>query len=595
MSDQSISRNERTRSRVKVQLRSLLWAPLKKIAYYCFLVLAVALILVAINFLAELVLKRTHLSEIYPDNFAMARRDLTLPVSHYDYDLTPGVCLIQNLEKGARFEYANNAGFRDPRVITVKKPENEFRIFLTGGSTAFGLGATGSAAAITGYHSIEQRETIAHVIEKILNASAPIQGKTIRVYNAAVWGYSYQHLLMRYISKLRRYSPDLVVSLDGANEIHPVSIPMDDWNYFDQGQYNSILRQIFSFDGAGLSSYLTLWLKNNTFIMTLLWQGSDIFQNLEGNIRFHKGSLLYNFQSAQETNPIDQELRSQMVTDNVSAVIKVIDDYHNALNVDGVPHIFALQPMLYSSQKPRHEMERKIEASKDHETYYDLNTGQLYTYLTQRIISNAREKGIHTLNFKDYFNDTSEWVFTDWCHLTPGANYLLGREIAVQIMEHYFGKPLDKNDQMDNKNSFFWNLALGAKIIYAPESDKPSNSVSNILIPYPTGSVYSSVLVPADKPLELTLDLGQSVSFTRFRVFWANDSSVPKTWDIDVSNDMVSWTTWKKGSDDDVDSLSVWPAFDFYSANPIEARYIRYKPTDPEMRSISLRSVGVFR
>ena len=89
------------------------------------------------------------------------------------------------------------------------------------------------------------------MLEKILNATAPIPGKKIRVYNTAVWGYAYQHLLLRYVTKLRQYKPDLVVSLDGANELLPVSMPTKDWDYFREGQYNGILRQIFAYNSWG--------------------------------------------------------------------------------------------------------------------------------------------------------------------------------------------------------------------------------------------------------------------------------------------------------------------------------------------------------
>ena len=201
----------------------LLWYSTKKIAYIAFIVAVVVLILVGLDKLSELALKKSYLAHVYPENFALARRDLTRPVSHYDYDLTPGVCIMHNQPKGNRYEYANNAGFRDPRPISLKKPDDEFRIFLTGGSTAFGLGATGEAAPLTNFYYIEHRETISHVLENILNATAPIPGKKIRVYNTAVWGYAYQHLLLRYVTKLRQYKPDLVVSLDGANELLPVS------------------------------------------------------------------------------------------------------------------------------------------------------------------------------------------------------------------------------------------------------------------------------------------------------------------------------------------------------------------------------------
>ena len=267
----------------------LLWYSTKKITYVAFIIAVVVLIFVGLDKLSELALKKSYLARVYSDNFAMVKRDLTEPVSHYDYDISPGICILHNQMKGNPYEYANNAGFRDPRPISLKKPDDEFRIFLTGGSTAFGLGASGAAAPLTSFYYLVHRETISHMLEKILNVTAPIPGKTIRVYNTAVWGYAYQHLLLRYVTKLRQYKPDLVVSLDGANELLPVSTPTKDWDYFREGQYNGILRQIFAYSGPGLASYLTLWLKNNTFLMTLLWSGADPFMTMAGGMRTHRG------------------------------------------------------------------------------------------------------------------------------------------------------------------------------------------------------------------------------------------------------------------------------------------------------------------
>ncbi|MFH0957556.1 MAG: hypothetical protein V1897_02530, partial [Pseudomonadota bacterium] len=238
-----------------------------------------------------------------------------------------------------------------PRSISPEKPANEFRIFLTGGSTAFGLGSTGNTGPVTGSYGIEYRETISHVMERILNVSELIPGKTIRVYNTAVWGHAYQHDLLRYITKLRRYKPDLVVSLDGVNEINPVSVPVKEWNYFREGQYNGVLREIFSYDGPGLASYLTLWLKNNTFLMSIFWNGADLFQSMEAGNRLHRASIPSDLKAFQASE-ITPEDRSAMVSDNVSTVVRVLENYHSALENDGVPHIFALQPLLYLSKKP---------------------------------------------------------------------------------------------------------------------------------------------------------------------------------------------------------------------------------------------------
>jgi hypothetical protein len=570
-----------------------LWYSTKKIAYLAFIIGVVVLALVGLDKLAELALSKTYLAYVYPEDFAMAKRDLTQPVSHYDYDLSPGVCILHNQPKGNRYEYANNAGFRDPRPISLKKPDDEFRIFLTGGSTAFGLGASGQAAPLTNFYYLEHRETISYMLEKILNATAPIPGKTIRVYNTAVWGYSYQHLLLRYVTKLRQYKPDLIVSLDGANELGPVSAPTKEWNYFREGQFNGILQQIFAYDRPGLASYLTLWLKNNTFLMTLAWNGTDPFLTMDTGIRFHRGSAAA--QDAKGSNPgFTQEERSQMVTENVAAVVRVIEDYHSVLENDGVPHIFALQPLLYLSKKPRHEMEKAVEQLGEHKQSYDAPSDKLYEFMIGRITESAHKKPYFLADFSDYFNDTSECVFTDWCHLTAGANYLIAKELANTIKEDFFKKPLSEGDKIESKDSFFWNPALIANVVYAPPAEDPGNDAKNILKGYPGAALYASKDVPEAERLELVLDLGRHYALSRLRLVW-DDAPVPEEWAVDSSSDGQTWNPWVQGTNKDLDAFSWWPGYEYFGPEPIQARYLRYRPVKSDERRIRLRSLNVYR
>jgi len=575
------------------RLGRLCWYLFKKAAYVTFIVAVAALLLVALDKLAKLALKQTYLAYVYPDDFDMARRDFTEPVSHYDYDLSPGVCILHNQVKGNRFEYTNNAGFRDPRPIELKKPDDEFRIFLTGGSTAFGLGAGGQAAPLANYYYVEHRETIAHVLERVLNTAAPIPGKQIRVYNAAVWGYAYQHLLFRYVTKLRQFKPDLIVSLDGVNELHAVSVPAKYWDYFSEGQFNGVLREMFSYSGSGLRSYLTLWLKNNTFLMTFLWRGTDPFFALEKGIRFHEGPAPG--QDAKDANPGPRsEERSRIVAENVSAVVRVLEDYHSLLVNDGVPHIFALQPLLYLSKKPRHEIEKQVEALGEHKGYYDVTAGELYKFMIAQIADSAHKRQYLMADFSEYFDDTSEWVFTDWCHLTAGANYLIAKELANIIKEHFLQKTLSKGDAIEEKNSFFWNPAVKAGVVYAPPADGPDNGTVNMLTGYPHALPYRSKEVAAGERLEIVLDLGREFTLSRMRLVW-DDDSVPDEWAMDISPDGENWKSWIQGTNQELDDFSVWPGYEFYGSEPVQARYLRYRPLKTDDRSIKIRSLNVYR
>ena len=348
------------------------------------------------------------------------------------------------------------------------------------------------------------------------------------------------------MTKLRQYKPDLVVSLDGANELLPVAMPTKDWDYFREGQYNGILRQIFAYNGWGLASYLTLWLKNNTFLMTLLWSGADPFLTMEPGTKTHRGTAPG--QQAKDSDPgFSSEERSRMVGENVAAVVRVIEDYHSVLENDGVPHIFALQPLLYLSKKPRNEWEKKVEALEEHKQYYDVPADNLYKFMIERITESARKRQYFVADFSDYFDDTSEWVFTDWCHLTAGANYLIAKELANIIKENFFKESLTKGDKIEYKNSFFWNPAVIANVVYAPPADDPENDPKDILLGYPGQALYSSKDVPAGERLEIVLDLGREFTLSRLRLVW-DDDSVPEEWAVDISPDGQTWNPWIQGN-----------------------------------------------
>lgn len=576
------------------RVRRFIWWLIKKTTYAVFLLVAVAAILLVLDTAAKLLLKTSYLSLVYPDDFSMARRDFTQPRTHYDYDLTPGVGLVHNQSKGNRFEYANNAGFREPRPISIDKPADEFRIFLTGGSTAFGLGASGETTPLTDFYAIEYRETISYMLERILNVTAPIPGKTIKVYNTAVWGYSYQHHLFRYVSKLRRYKPDMVVSLDGVNEIHPMTAPENDWDYFKQGQYNEVLREILDYNGAGLMSYVTLWLKNNTYLMALFWQGTDFFQGMEAAKWAHKGALATS-ESPQQAPKHSSEQRQRMITDNAFTIVRIVENYHSVMENDEVPHIIALQPLLYLSKKPRHQIEQKVESVGENKGYYDVPSDHVYKYLVERIVERAQEKSFFVADFSEYFDDTSEWVFTDWCHLTAGANYLIAKELANTIKEHFFKQSLSQWDRIDEKDSFFWHPVVTAAVVYAPPAESPETGSQNMLTPYPALAEYASRELASTDKMEVVLDLKHKFVLNRARLVWGNDSSVPKEWIIETSLDGETWTPWARGDKSQTDNFSWWPGFEFYTTSSAEARYVKYKPVNTESAPIRLRVFSVSR
>ena len=115
---------------------------------------------------------------------------------------TSGIELIpnQNLE----FLNINSHGFRGGE-ITLEKPNNTYRIFMVGGSTMFGMGATSDEKTIPGF-----TQTLMDKLE--LNYD-------IEVINAGIQNANTQTEITLIEQKIIKFNPDLIIMYDGWNDI----------------------------------------------------------------------------------------------------------------------------------------------------------------------------------------------------------------------------------------------------------------------------------------------------------------------------------------------------------------------------------------
>jgi len=107
----------------------------------------------------------------------------------------------------------NSAGFRRADETDLRREPGGIRIFLVGGSAAFG-----SNGLYPQFPSEPIREeTIDHSLELLLRERFP--GRTVEVINAAVPEYRLFQETSLYSEMLLNYDPDLVIFLDGHNDI----------------------------------------------------------------------------------------------------------------------------------------------------------------------------------------------------------------------------------------------------------------------------------------------------------------------------------------------------------------------------------------
>jgi lysophospholipase L1-like esterase len=123
--------------------------------------------------------------------------------------------------------------FGKPRRELPPKKPGEVRVFLLGGSTAWGTGAT------------REDETIAERLEVYLNSdiAKAFLGGRVHVYNEGVPGYYSKQELILLITKIIPFQqPDVVVVLDGLNDfvVYSGTKPHIDRTYSEVWHFNEV-------------------------------------------------------------------------------------------------------------------------------------------------------------------------------------------------------------------------------------------------------------------------------------------------------------------------------------------------------------------
>jgi hypothetical protein len=145
----------------------------------------------------------------------IARRQTGSPGSRIELMLDRWTAFRNNPGYSANNVQLNDAGFRRDRDVSPEKPPGTVRMFLLGGSVAYG-GET-LYPEIDDRWRINNHQTIDYDLEQRLNAAFP--ANRWEVINAAVKGYFLNQDLTLYLSAVQRYHPDYLVLFDGVNDL----------------------------------------------------------------------------------------------------------------------------------------------------------------------------------------------------------------------------------------------------------------------------------------------------------------------------------------------------------------------------------------
>jgi lysophospholipase L1-like esterase len=321
-------------------------------------------------------------------------------------------------------------GFRRDENVTVEKPAGMIRIFLLGGSVAYG-GDT-LYPEIENHWRITNSETIDRDLEKRLNSAFP--GKRWEVINAAVKGYFLNQDLALYLSRIRQYRPDYLILLDGVNDIFATLRAADGQDGYSMAGLGDEFNGLTKPGSMSLRFMVSTWLLNNSALYRSIRESSAQRYRVRDRMKRSKVSVANTRPGAGDLT-LNEQQRYRAAAGRLQTYLQEVQQIHNLAQLDGTKTLFVLQPQIAVTKKPLTTIEARLfdywSKLDGHLAVFGFQ--MLYPQLSAILTSGAEADGYRFLDLTHVFDRATVQTFTDYCHLTPAGNQLVADAIFESI------------------------------------------------------------------------------------------------------------------------------------------------------------------
>lgn len=271
--------------------------------------------------------------------------------------------------------FINMEQFRYKKDIDVPKPDNTFRIFITGGSTAFGSGAPSQDRTIAGY--------LGRMLSEELTPVTKLNYEVVTAANPA-WASTHERILIE--NKLSELDPDMIISFSGNNDVH--------W---------------------GARGRNVLWFRT---------YGDDYFLSLIKQAYEYANQPDIQEVTRIETDDISPSLVSSRLLKNVQ-----LSSY--VLSQEGVDYVFVLQPTLAVTGKPLAEREQ-TKVKHKYVEYFKKCYAEI-----DKVLGKFDAENYHYVNMANVFDAHSdqEEIFMDSYHFGDKGNEIIAENIFLHIKD----------------------------------------------------------------------------------------------------------------------------------------------------------------
>jgi hypothetical protein len=313
-----------------------------------------------------------------------------------------------------------SAGFRRSVEVSIAKPSGTYRVFLMGGSTAFGTGGLWSHIE-PNYPVLNNSQTIDAYLESYLATARP--GVRFEVINAAIPSTWTHHSLIYLNQTILRYDPDLVLFLDGFNDFYQCEPQHDQFRSYSYGERATVimgeptLRALVEANGW--------WIARKSAAVYLLYRTSQSLGQLLSRPgerpSLDVDACFAQVQRIYPANALAMWRRSATL-----------------LRAEGVDALFLLQPLLVLEEGrssltdvERRLLEYNIASWLPRHAEYVRRATPWIADTARATISSV---GGFFVDLTGIFSVAEGQMFTDYAHLTPAGNARLARVVADSML-----------------------------------------------------------------------------------------------------------------------------------------------------------------
>lgn len=350
----------------------------------------------------------------------------------------------QKSDQGQPDVVVDENGFISAEPLSLAKPEQTVRIFLMGGSAAFGADQNGFYRDIYEYpwgvYSFP--DSISGQLQSYLAERRP--GTRFEVVTAAAFTRAYHQSVLYYLEAVSRFSPDWVIAMDGFNDINHLVSGTPYADRAEELEYYIDLRNSADCLQSGLPNIYCLFQGLHQRLMIKLTRGQ------------RRALPAYASDFDLDSYTREQYLeRKPQLKQSSARFVQTLQQEMGLMRADQVNFLFVLQPMLHREDWNKSLSERETQFAQGvAPPVYASGSSSVTTtpqafvdamlllkfffddYLSPGLEREVTEAGYHFLDMNRAIEQVPASVefYTDYCHMTREGNRLIAQAIGDVLL-----------------------------------------------------------------------------------------------------------------------------------------------------------------